>query len=185
MVQVGSTECKYSGKFEIVITVFSFYITFKKMLKTHIWNWFSIKKPFIKRYWKVNLHVIPKFLLETVNCYLLSSMYQYFIKCFVRRNKIRLFFYIKQRLHLLQIKIYQKNLKWTFAVLKITSSYHTVQVAALQNIYFENKVGSSSDSPGIFMLEKVLFCVYGWYHITSFCLASLMKRGRETRNSYN
>ena len=155
MVQVSSTGCKYSSKFEIVITVFSFYITFKKMLKTHMSDWFSIKKPLIKRYCEVNLYVIPKFLLEPVTSF--QVCVNILIKCFVRRNKIRLFFLYKAKTTFTSNQNISKNLKWTFAALKMTLSYHTVQVATLQNIYFENKVGSSSDSPWIFILKKYFF----------------------------
>ena len=105
--EIGGSSRPYRVQvFKIVIAVFFFYITFKKMFKTHVWNWFSIQKPLIKRYCKINLYVTPKFLLETVTSF--QVCINILIKCFVRRNNVRLFSYIKRRLHSLQIKIYQK-----------------------------------------------------------------------------
>ena len=104
-------------------------------------NWFSIKKPLIKRYCKVNLYVVPKFLVQTVTSFQICM--NILIKCFVRRNKIRLFFLYKAETTFTSNQDISKNLKWTFTVLKMTPSYHTVQVATLQNIYFGNKVDTT------------------------------------------
>ena len=100
VVQVGSTECKNFSKFKIVIsfnTIF-FLHYFQKMLKTYIRNWFSIKK--------VNLYVIPKFLLRLLPPSKYVSIFWLSASC--DEIKSGCFSYIRQILHLLQIKIYQK-----------------------------------------------------------------------------
>ena len=153
MVQVGSTECKYPSKFEIIIIVFSSYIALKKIFEIYKLICESgsqsknlsssgTAKLMFMLYQSSSLRLLPLF--KYVLIFWLSALYD--------EIKSGCFSYIKQK-----TTFKSKNLKWTFAALKTTSSYHTVQVATLQNIYFENKVGSSSDSSRIFILKKYFF----------------------------
>ena len=153
MVQVGSAECKYPSKFEIIITVFSSYITFKKICEIY---------KLICESGSQSKNLSPTgtaklmFMLYQSSCLRLLPLFKYvlifWLSALYDEIKSGCFSYIKQK-----TTFKSKNLKWTFAALKTTSSYHTVQVATLQNIYFENKVGSSSDSSRIFIFKKYFF----------------------------
>ena len=124
-----------------------------------MWHWSSIKKALIKRYCKVYLYVIPKFLLVTS----FQVCIDFWLSALYGEIKWGCFSYIKQRLHLLQIKIYQKI--WNGHLLCLKWCHHTIPSSSNITKYIsKTKFGVCVTAQGFSYL--ILFCAYSWYHVS-------------------